>query len=119
MNFFGFFRKRKLRNPEDSFNVTVTERSVRVDHPVSRSSEIRWSEILQIKLINTDQGPWAPDIWLALIGDDRKCVIPHGAKGFDEVVERISRYEGFDNHAFGMSMCCAENAEFVLWTKHS
>jgi hypothetical protein len=117
MKIFRIFKRKESRNPEDDFNVTVSDRSVRVQHPVAGTCEIRWSEIRQIKLINTDQGPWTPDIWLALIGNDLNCVIPHGAKGFDEVVERISKYGGFDNHAFGMSMCCAENAEFVLWTK--
>ena len=50
-------------------------------------------------------------------GDGERCLIPHGAKGFDKVYEIVSKYEGFDFTNFGKSMTCADNAEFDLWVK--
>jgi hypothetical protein len=117
MSFFDIFKQKAPKNPEDDFTIIITELYVRVEHPQATTSEIQWSDIQLIKLVNTDQGPWLPDIWLILMGNEMNCVIPHGAKNFDEVIERISKYEGFDNDAIGRSMCCTENAEFVLWAK--
>jgi hypothetical protein len=79
---------------------------------------INWQDIGEIKLINTNEGPRLPDIWLALIGEQSHCIVPHGARGFDEVFDIISRYTGFDMENFGKSMTCTHSAEFSLWKKN-
>lgn len=53
-----------------------------------------------IKILNTDQGPWLPDVWLVLIGKDDGCMIPYGAKGFDEIYDIVSKYNGFNFENF-------------------
>ena len=118
----GFFKKlftpRKPYNPEAEFIITVTDVFVQVEHPKATSSMIRWGDIQEIKLINTEDGPWLPDLWLILMGASGNCVIPHGANGFDDVFDRISKYEGFNLENFGKSMTCADNAEFHLWSRN-
>lgn len=111
------FRKPGPKNPEDNFVVTITKEFVRVEHPGRETQEILWRDIEEIKLINTDAGPLAPDIWLALLGLDSGCLIPHGAKGFETVYEIISKYENFNFDNFIASMSCSDNAEFLLWEK--
>ena len=111
------FGKPKPKNPEDNFLVSITEILVRIEHPDRKTEEIFWRDILEIKLINTDAGPFAPDIWLALLGQSSGCLIPHGAKGFEEVYEMISKYENFNFDNFISSMSCSDNAEFLLWEK--
>ena len=99
------------------FKVTITDTFVRVEHPERKTEQVLWENIEQIKFINTDEGPWMPDVWLALLGKEDGCLIPQGAKGFEEVYDIVSKYDGFNFENAIKSMSCADNAEFQLWTK--
>ena len=112
------FGKPKPKNPEDNFIVTITDESIRVEHPERETEEILWNDIEEIKLINTDAGPFAPDVWLALFGNNSGCLIPQGAKGFEAVYDIISKYENFNFENFISSMSCTDNEEFLLWKKN-
>ena len=114
MNFFKKLFSPKLQ-PEDYYHTIITDESVRIEHPKRKTEEIFWNKINEIKLINTDSGPASPDIWLALLGDNSGCLIPHGSKGFDEVYEIISKYENFDFENVTKSMQCTDNNDFLLW----
>lgn len=115
--FDKLFNKNPRKSPEEEYTVTITDDYVKVEHPRVQTGKILWININSIKLINTDEGPWNPDIWLVLIGDNEGCVIPHGAKGFNEVYDIISKYDNFNFENFGKSMTTTENEEFDLWTK--
>ena len=115
MGFFSSLFKPKVQ-PEEHYVVTVSDEFVTVEHPKLGKESIKWKDIHTVSLINTDQGPWLPDIWLTLIGDTSRCMIPHESKGFDEVYEVVSKYTGFDFEKFTESMSCTNNAEFLLWT---
>jgi hypothetical protein len=114
--FNNLFKKRK-KNPEDEFTVVINQNFVRVDHPARKTEIIEWKDIKEIKLINTDEGPLLPDVWLRLIGETSGCLIPQGAKGYDEIYEIVSKYEGFNFENVIKSMSCTDNAEFNLWAK--
>lgn len=116
--FDRLFKKNPARQPEDYFTVTLTENYVKVEHPERKEERINWADIEEVRLINTDQGPWLPDVWLALIGEDTGCLLPQGAKGFDEVYDRVSQYEGFNFENALKSMRCTDNEQFVLWRKN-
>ncbi len=113
-----FFKRMRPRNPEDDFIVTITDKLIKVEHPARKTEQIFWDNINEIKFINTDEGPWQPDIWLAILGKEEGCLIPHGAKGFDEVYDIVSKYKGFDFENSYKSTTCTDNAEFHLWTKN-
>lgn len=115
--FDRLFSSSASRNPEDKFKVTINNDFVQIEHPERKTEKILWKDIKEIKLINTDQGPFQPDVWLALLGDSSGCLIPQGAKGYDEVYEIVSKYEGFNFENVIKSMGCTDNAEFELWTK--
>jgi hypothetical protein len=102
---------------EDYYTVTLSDTSVKVSHPKQPTEEIHWNNIQLIKLINTDEGPSLPDIWLTLIGGEEQCLIPQGTKGYAEVYDIVSKYEGFNFENVIKSMSCADNAEFILWVK--
>ena len=105
------------QNPEDDFIVTIPDNSVKVAHPSRKTEEIDWKDINEIRFINTDTGPFAPDVWLALLGEDNGCLIPHGAKGCSQVYDIVSKYEGFDYENVIKSMSCSENEQFVIWKR--
>jgi hypothetical protein len=115
--FSKLFKKEKFKNPEEYYIVTISNASVKVEHPERKTENIKWASIEEIKLVNTDEGPISPDIWLVLLGKESMCLIPHGAEGFDEVYDIISKYPDFSFENFGKSMTCTDNAEFVLWKK--
>jgi hypothetical protein len=115
--FERIFGKPKPKNPEDNFTVTITKEYIRVEHPERKTEEVLWNDITEIKLINTNAGPFAPDVWLALLGENSGCLIPQGAKGFETVYDIISKYENFNFENFIKSMSCTDNEEFLLWKK--
>jgi hypothetical protein len=118
MNFFQkLFGKKKSNNPEDDYVVTITDTSIKVEHPERKTQQIHWNSIKTIKFINTDEGPFLPDIWLTLMGENEICMIPNGAKGYDTIYNIVSAYEGFHFEKVIESMGCSENAEFLLWEK--
>lgn len=120
MGFFkNFFKIGKdiVKTLEDNFLVTITDELVKVEHPERKTEQIYWKNIEQIKFINTDEGPFLPDVWLTLLGKEEGCLIPHGAKGYDEVYEIVSKYQGFNFENVIASMSCSDNAEFDLWKR--
>jgi hypothetical protein len=117
INILNRIFNKKEQQPEDYYTVTITETFVRIEHPERATEEVKWQDIEMIKLINTDQGPWLPDVWLALLGKESGCLIPQGAEGFDEVYETVSQYPNFNFENTIKSMSCTDNAEFDLWSK--
>lgn len=117
MSFFGNLFNNDRKQPEDYYESTVTPDFVKVEHPKFGTSQILWKDVRAIKLINTDEGPVLPDIWLALIGENSSCLIPHGSPGFDKVYDIVSRYENFDFENVTKSMSSTDNAEFLLWKR--
>jgi hypothetical protein len=106
----------KKSQPEDSYIVTITSESLSVDHPKWPMGSVNWRDVHTVLLINTDKGPWLPDVWLTLIGNNEKCMIPQGAAGFEEVYDIVAKYDGFNFENAIKSMSCTDNAEFLLWT---
>jgi hypothetical protein len=115
--FDKLFGKRKSKNPEDDYKVTVTDELILVEHPRRKSEQILWRDITEIKLINTDDGPWLPDVWLTLLGKDSGCLIPQGANGYDTVYDIVSKYDGFNFENVIKSMSFTDNMQFQLWTR--
>lgn len=116
MNLLNRLFSAKTPRPEDKYIVTVTEEMVSVFHPKWPTGSVKWKDIHTILFVNTDEGPWLPDVWLTLISDDSKCLIPQGANGFDDVYDLVSKYEGFNFDNTIKSMACTSNAEFLLWS---
>ena len=104
-------------NPEFEYKVTITDEFVRVYHPDQKTQEISWAAVKKISLVNTGDGPFLPDVWLTLSGDDAICSIPQGSPGYDEVYEIVSKYPGFDFNNVINSMLSTGKEEFSLWTK--
>ena len=113
----GLFEKTKAKNPEDDFNVIITDEFIRVEHPRRKTEQILWKDINEIRFINTDEGPFVLDVWLALIGENSGCLVPQGAKGFDTVYDIVSKYENFNFENVIKSMSCSSNEQFGLWKR--
>lgn len=105
--------------PEDDYSVTITTEEIIVNHPNHKIESVLWDDLHTVLIINTDGGPWQPDIWLTLIGHKSRCMIPQGSDGFEKIYDIISKYDGFNFDNFIKSMTCTDNAEFMLWTNRN
>jgi hypothetical protein len=115
--FDKIFGKKKTFQPEENFVITITDEIVKIEHPKRKTEMVKWNDIKEIIMLNTDDGPWLPDVWMGLIGDEGGCLIPLGAKGYDDVFDIVSKYEGFDFESYIKSATCTENAQFLVWKK--
>lgn len=107
----------KKKQPEDYFEITITNDNVQVDHPEREREQITWADIAEISVITTDEGPFVPDVWLILMGKDCSCSIPQGAPKFDEIYDIVSKYDGFDFEEFIKAMGSSDNAKFNVWKR--
>ena len=105
------------KQPEDYYVTEITENFVKVVHPKRKDEQIYWTEIEEIKLVNTDDGPFLPDVWLVLIGNNKGCSIPQGSEGWDKIYEIVSKYEGFNFENVIKSASCVHNQVFDVWKK--
>jgi hypothetical protein len=105
------------RRPEDDYKIIINGDFVEANHPWWGSGKVRWDDLQQIILINTDKGPWLPDVWLKLVDSTSFCQIPQEVKEFEEIYEIVSRFDGFSFENFIESMACTDNATFLLWEK--
>jgi hypothetical protein len=117
----GFFSKifgvKNLQSFEDKYITLVTDELVRVKHSSRKTQEIIWKDIKEILLHNTDEGPFLPDVWLVLVGDSVSCSIPQGCKGYEQVYNIVSKYEGFNFENVIASMSSTNNEQFLLWKR--
>ena len=104
-------------NPEGLFTVIMTEEGNACEHPQRKREFIQWDEINEIGIVTTDEGPFLPDLWLLLIGDNNGCSIPQGAVGYQELYDRISQFPGFDFQAVIEASMCTDNARFTCWKR--
>jgi len=105
------------KQPEDYYETEITDAYVKVTHPKRKDEQIDWNEIEEIKLINTDEGPFLPDVWLMLMGNGKGCSIPQGSEGWTKVYDIVSKYEGFNFENVIKSAGCTDNETFDLWKK--
>ena len=106
--FSSFFKKKKSKNLEDLYEVEITNQFIQVIKPNGKIERISWIDIEEIKLQNTTEGPFLPDIWLILMGKNSVCSIPHGNKKYDEIYDIVSEYEGFNHKNVIKSMSCTD-----------
>lgn len=105
------------KQPEDYYETEITDVYVKVTHPKRKTEQIDWNEIEEIKLINTDEGPFLPDVWLILMGNGKGCSIPQGSDGWNKVYDIVSKYDGFNFENVIKSASCTDNETFELWQK--
>jgi len=116
-NLFGNKKEEKIQQPEDLYQVEITDIYIKVTHPRRPDEMINWSEIEEIKIANTDEGPFLPDVWMILMGNGKGCSIPHGSKGWEDVYDIVSKYPGFNFENVIKSASCTDNELFDVWKR--
>jgi len=104
-------------NPEADYTLLLTDSGLACEHPRQPREAIGWEEVIEIAIVTTDEGPFAPDVWVLFIGESGGCSIPQGANGFDMLFDVFKKFPGFNYKAFIKAMSSTENAKFVCWRK--
>jgi len=103
--------------PEEDWVVEFDDREIKCRQPNGEIQSVRWDQLESVVLQNTDEGPFAPDIFWVLIGSEGGCVVPQGAVGEEELASRLQELPGFDDNAAIASATCADNQDFLCWKK--
>ena len=97
--------------------VAFDERGVTCNRPDGTMEEVTWEELECVEIVTTDTGPFVEDVYWVLHGLERGCVVPDEAEGCKELLERLQRLPGFNNHAVMDAMSCTSNARFLVWER--
>ena len=116
MSIFSFFRRSKVRRPDQ---VSFTDDAITRIRPDGIVESIRWDVLCEVGILTTDDGPLQEDVFFLLIASDGKsgCVVPQGAEGCDHLLERLQKLPGFDNEAVIKAMGSTAHAKFVCWKR--
>lgn len=103
--------------PESDCIVEMTDSHVCSTRPDGTIEEISWDELNGFDIETNSLGPFAPDVFWVLHGDERRCVIPQGATGDGALLERLQQLPGFDNETFIEAMASTSDATFEIWRR--
>ena len=115
-NLKAAFGKQDL-NFEAEWVVSVDEHQISCTRPNGLIESVGWNDLKLIEIQTTDDGPFAPDVFWYLIGDESGCVVPLGATGEPALFERLQQLSGFDNEAVSEAMSSTSNCTFVCWQR--
>jgi hypothetical protein len=100
--------------------ITISEEEIVCNYPSSfKKEKISWRDITKIQVLTTDEGPYLCDVFLILRDtNDKGIVIPqYKQKETKQVLDRILKFEGFDNRLFIEAMGSTEIKWFTVWEK--
>ena len=101
----------------DSFSVRVNDDGVTFTNPNGAQQFVSWAGLNQVSFVTTDQGPFEQDVFLLLEGDTGNCLIGQDTEGYETVLERVTKLNGFNFEAMIAAMSSTENAKFLCWKK--
>ena len=103
--------------PKSLCVVQLSDTGVSCAHPEGKIETVEWDDLQRVEVLTTDEGPFAPDVFWILHGSRSGCVIPQGATGERELLERLQALPGFRNEAVIEAMSSAVNQRFLCWGK--
>lgn len=103
---------------ELGFRIEITIDFIKVEHFIYPDTEILyWDNLLEIRLVNTDKGPFLPDVWLVLIDNEHNaCFVPQDLPAFQTIYDIVSKFPNFNHQNVIQSMTSTHNAEYHLWS---
>ena len=111
------FRKdeARLEHPEHAYHVEDAGEEIRCqfkDHP---RQSVRWTDLVEIRIFTTDEGPLLPDFYWRFITPTGEVVFPEMALGYKAVIDRAMKLPGYDFEQSIAAVRSTENAEFIVW----
>jgi hypothetical protein len=120
MGILDFFRKRaERRRLVAAAGVEFDDERVVHRRRDGSVETMVWSELVEVGILTTSDGPFGEDVYWMLLAADRKsgCAVPGSAVGMDRLLSRLQELPGFDNRQVIEAMGSVADARFVCWTK--
>jgi len=106
------------RTPKVKPRVTFDAEGITQLMPDGKTQTVRWSDLQEVGILTTDDGPMGDDVFWMLPGTEGAgCAIPSETEGMQELLPRLQQLEGFDNEAVIEAMGSTSNARFVCWKR--
>jgi hypothetical protein len=105
------------RTPPRRARVTFDAERVTRTLADGRTETVRWSDLQEVAILTTDEGPYADDVIWLLAGTDGGCAVPSETDGMNELLPRLQQLPGFDNEAVIRAMSSTADARFVCWAR--
>lgn len=103
--------------PENQFAVSLTDREVVCQRSDGLTERVVWEDLRRVEILTTADGPISPDTFWVLSDSHSGCMIPWGASGEQELLERLQRLPQFDNTALINASSLTEEAMTLCWEK--
>lgn len=104
-------------DPESKFIIHLSEEAVSCQRPDGQIERVEWKDLQRVEILTNSDGPFLPDIFWILSGTNSGCVIPWGATGDEELLQRLQQLPGFDSTAILNAAPKMEEAMTVCWQK--
>ncbi|HET6328410.1 MAG TPA: hypothetical protein VFG04_27255 [Planctomycetaceae bacterium] len=79
------------------YRLSMTDDEVACEHPKRIREAIRWEDVNRIWYVTTSDGPWLPDAWFVLEGEQGGCSFPTEATDINNFWDQLKqRFPGFD-----------------------
>lgn len=103
--------------PESDFVVDVSETGATCRRPDGKTESVKWNDLQRVEILTTDDGPFAPDMFWVLYGSSDGCVIPWGATGEKELMDRLQALPGFRNDVIVDATSLTTNNQLLCWER--
>lgn len=118
----GLFSKKPDAKSNPLGTVRVDESSIIHIKADGTEQRLAWSDIIEVGVLTTDEGPFVEDFYFMLMGpvEGKGISIPNGATDSGLLLAVADeRFPGFDFEAVVQASLCSENNRFVCWKKAS
>ena len=114
---FEFLKRKRVPSAPA---IAIDDVGVRRELGGGKVEAVAWTDLVEVEIVTTDEGPFVDDVFFLLVGaDGTGCCVPQGAPGSEPLLDRLQALPEFDNGKLIEAMGCAENARFVCWRKKS
>ena len=99
-----------------AYQLLISNDDIACEHSQRKRETIRWTDVNRIWYATTSDGPWNPDQWILLEGENGGCSFPNEAVGFEGIWDELkNRFPGF---AYGPLISGGtEYAKHLCWER--
>jgi hypothetical protein len=93
--------------------VTADDDHVVCEVAEGRRDAIAWRDLAEVRIVTSNDGPFAEDVFFVLIARGNGFVVPHA--NVDGILPRLQKLPGFDHRRMIEAMGSTEDASFTVW----